>query len=63
MKLKEPENKNYAATIVEIKTLNPLENSDNRPENLELWSTSQPAGQRVSDKLKWAKEIIKAYGK
>lgn len=29
MKLKEPENKNYAATIVEIKALNPLENSDN----------------------------------
>lgn len=29
MKLKTPENINYAATIVEIKTLNPLENSDN----------------------------------
>ena len=36
--------------------------SDNRLENLELWSTSQPPGQRVEDKLKWAREIIKLYG-
>lgn len=35
---------------------------DNRPENLELWSTSQPSGQRVSDKLEWAKQMIKLYG-
>ncbi len=35
---------------------------DNRPSNLELWCTSQPSGQRVSDKLKWAKEFIKIYG-
>ena|SRR3990167_2549344 len=34
---------------------------DNRIENLELWNTSQPCGQRVEDKLKWAKEIIKLY--
>ena len=27
--------------------------SDNRLENLELWSTSQPPGQRVADKLAW----------
>lgn len=36
---------------------------DNRRRNLELWSKSQPAGQRVSDKLKWAHEIIKLYDK
>lgn len=36
---------------------------DNRIENLELWSTSQPAGQRVKDKLKWAREIIALYEK
>lgn len=36
--------------------------SDNRPENLELWSKVQPAGQRVSDKLAWAREIIALYG-
>lgn len=35
---------------------------DNRIENLELWSTSQPCGQRVEDKIKWAKEIIRRYG-
>lgn len=35
--------------------------SDNRIENLELWSTSQPAGQRVVDKLSWAREIISLY--
>lgn len=35
---------------------------DNRIENLELWSTSQPAGQRVADKLQWAREFIAAYG-
>ena len=34
---------------------------DNRIENLELWSKSQPYGQRVEDKLKWAKEIIALY--
>jgi hypothetical protein len=36
--------------------------SDNRPENLELWSKSQPYGQRVEDKLAWAYEIIALYG-
>lgn len=34
---------------------------DNRLENLELWSKSQPAGQRVEDKLEWAIEFIKQY--
>jgi hypothetical protein len=35
---------------------------DNRLENLELWSTSQPAGQRVSDKIQFALDIIELYG-
>ena len=34
---------------------------DNRPENLELWSTSQPQGQRVEDKLRWAREFLALY--
>lgn len=34
---------------------------DNRLENLELWSKSQPPGQRVSDKVAWAKEILALY--
>jgi hypothetical protein len=34
---------------------------DNRIENLELWSTSQPAGQRVEDKLEWCKWFINQY--
>lgn len=36
---------------------------DNRPENLELWSTHQPSGQRVADKVAWAREILALYGK
>lgn len=35
--------------------------SDNRIENLELWSKSQPAGQQVADKVTWAKEILARY--
>jgi len=35
--------------------------TDNRIENLELWSTSQPWGQRVEDKVAWAVELIKIY--
>jgi len=35
---------------------------DNRLENLELWSTHQPQGQRVRDKIAYAKEIIALYG-
>lgn len=34
---------------------------DNRIENLELWSTNQPAGQRVADKVAWAKEFLAQY--
>jgi hypothetical protein len=34
---------------------------DNRPENLELWNTSQPSGQRIEDKLAWARELIRTY--
>jgi hypothetical protein len=36
--------------------------ADNRPQNLELWSSTQPSGQRVVDKVRWAREIIALYG-
>jgi hypothetical protein len=36
---------------------------DNRLENLELWSRSQPRGQRVADKIAWAKEFLAFYEK
>lgn len=35
--------------------------NDNRIENLELWSTHQPIGQRVTDKTAWALEWLKQY--
>ena len=35
--------------------------ADNRPENLELWSKAQPAGQRVEDKLAWCAEMVRQY--
>lgn len=35
---------------------------DNTLSNLELWSHSQPYGQRVIDKLDWARKIIARYG-
>jgi hypothetical protein len=34
---------------------------DNRPENLELWVTMQPSGQRPEDLLAWADEVIARY--
>lgn len=36
--------------------------TDNRIENLELWSKYQPSGQRVADKVAWAREILARYG-
>ena len=35
---------------------------DNRPENLELWVSTQPAGQRVEDLRAWALAILERYG-
>jgi hypothetical protein len=37
------------------------ERLDNRDENLELWSTAQPKGQRVQDKLAFAYELLRLY--
>lgn len=35
--------------------------ADNRPENLELWVTTQPCGQRPDDLVAWAREILVRY--
>jgi hypothetical protein len=37
--------------------------ADNRPENLELWVTAQPYGQRVEDMVAWAEEVLRRYRK
>ena len=37
--------------------------SDNRTDNLELYSHSHPAGQRVIDKIRWAEEILALYAR
>lgn len=36
--------------------------TDNRIENLELWTVMQPSGQRVEDKVQWAVEFLESYG-
>lgn len=36
--------------------------ADNRLENLELWSSSHPAGQRVEQLVAWARDIVATYG-
>ena len=35
---------------------------DNRLENLELWNQSHTPGQRVDDKIEWAKQFLTEYG-
>lgn len=34
---------------------------DNRPENLELWASNHPSGQRVEDLVVWAEELLRRY--
>ena len=38
-----------------------LQRSDNRPENLELWSRYQPTGARVTDLVAWAQELLRQH--
>lgn len=41
--------------------LNGIRN-DNRIENLELWDSSHPPGQRVSDKINFYREFLEFHG-
>lgn len=34
---------------------------DNRPENLELWASNHPSGQRVEDLVEWAIDLLRKY--
>lgn len=36
--------------------------TDNRPENLEVWTRHQCSGQRLEDRIAWAIDFLKAYG-
>lgn len=36
--------------------------ADNRPENLELWDTRNPKGQRVEDKIDWCILYLQEHG-
>lgn len=35
--------------------------ADNRPDNLELWTTNHPYGARVTDLLQWCYDFIEEY--
>ncbi len=35
---------------------------DNRLENLEIWHRSHPPGQRLNEKIEWAKNFLEEYG-
>ncbi len=36
---------------------------DNRDDNLELWVSNHPTGQRITDVVMWAKEMLRRYDK
>jgi HNH endonuclease len=36
--------------------------SNNNIENLELWTCMQPSGQRATDALRWARQVVALYG-
>lgn len=53
----------YGITLTENQTIHHKNGDrlDNGIENLELWDTSQPKGQRVEDKIKFYFELVEKY--
>ncbi len=47
-------------SVEEVHHLNG-DRTDNRPENLELWTIAQPPGQRVTDQIAWAVKVLERY--
>jgi hypothetical protein len=50
--------------LLSVETVHHLngDRADNRPENLELWSSRHAKGQKVEDLVAFAKEILALYG-
>jgi hypothetical protein len=53
----------YNVTLLPYQNIHHIngDRKDNRIENLELWDTSQPSGQRIEDKILYYDKLVKEY--